>query len=348
MTMKQFITNILIFCMLFFIINLLPNIFLDPYYGNDLYSMKYQYFINHKKNFNTIIFGSSRLYRHINPAVLDDLLSDYHTSTFNLAAPAIFNPEIYFLFEKLIETIKSNSLKYAIVELQPLLDIERKNLNTIRNFYWLNLDYLNFAVRYAFDSDYSILRKCELSGKYLLSYFCKIVNYIYGYKRLALEKLNTKQSLLMGINNDGFYSLDDQMEDIGGNNGYRQRLMRFINDTSVLYERLNIANKAFTNRQNNRFVNDVHLEKLLDLIEKSKRKGIHLILIIPPRLNDYNELLAIRDKIPEQHFIELANPEKFPGLYRVNFSFDHGHLNKRGADALTNYFAEQLIDIISR
>lgn len=334
--MKKFFLNIFLFSAIFFILNQLPNLFLSPYYGKELYLKKYEYFINNQDNFNTVILGSSQSYRQINPEILDGLLKDYQTSTFNLAAEAIFNPEVYYLYEKLLETIETNSLKYAFIELRLLEDMRSNSLNQSWNYYWHNLEYLNFSINYTLASNRPLWEKIKVIKKYIICYVNKIIN---GYKALVCNKSN-ENGLYYG--KDGFYSLNEEMSDIGGNNYLRKILASFLKDTTVLEKKVSRANRVFSVKNNEQFINEVHLIKLIDLIEKSKQKGVHLIFVIPPR-GVYNELLAIKEKLPSNHIIEIANPQKYPELYQVEFTFDKWHVNKKGADLYTKYIANELI-----
>src|SRR5688572_21659275 len=69
--MKKFILNISIFFSVAIILGQIPLFFISPYYGNEIYNEKYNFFYNNSKDYNTIFIGSSRLYRHVDPKQLD-------------------------------------------------------------------------------------------------------------------------------------------------------------------------------------------------------------------------------------------------------------------------------------
>jgi len=317
----------------------LPAPFLGPYYGNPYYCEKYKYFTNNHDKFNTVIFGTSRLYREMVPKIFDSLLKEYQTSTFNLAAPAVSHPEAYYLYERLLETVETNSLKYSFIELAAPHNSRFENLNTTENHYWHNLKYLNFLIKYTFDSDLSSRRKIRLIHSYIVGYVNKAIN-LFGYKKLFNSKFY-KMDFCLGENKDGFYSLEEQMRDFGVGSNAGRRFTSFLKDTTVLDEKISIANKAFSLKTNKQFINEAHLIKLIELIEKSKQKGIHLIFVMPPGMYDYHEVLAIKERLPSNHIIEIANPKIYPELYQVNFQFDIDHLNKKGAVIFTEYLANE-------
>ena len=77
--------------------------FLPYYYGNELFAKKLAYYNKHQENYNTVIFGSSRMYRQVIPDLLDSILIQDNISSFNFASQACFNPESYYLYENFIE-----------------------------------------------------------------------------------------------------------------------------------------------------------------------------------------------------------------------------------------------------
>jgi hypothetical protein len=48
------------------------------------------------------------------------------------------------------------------------------------------------------------------------------------------------------------------------------------------------------------------------------------------------------EQLPCEHIVTAANPFKYPKLYDVDYSFDVGHFNTRGASLFTQYLAGEL------
>lgn len=343
--MKIFLLNITLFFCLFLALNAVPRLLLNPYYGNLPYKLKYEYFEKNIASYNTIVLGSSRLYRHVNPRILAESFENVEISTFNLAAPHTFNPETYYLYEKLLKNVEYGQLKHAILELQEILPIGRKNIKTIRNYYWHNLRYLDFAIHTIISSNRSPASKIKLSVYYVTSYFYRLTNGL-NYKSLQ-ETLYSENAAnhWLGRKMNGYYTLEEHMEDLsylGNHNPIKTRLENFDRDTSGIEKRKIIAKNTFARNNYKNFSNNAHLDKLLNLIEMSKRKGIHLVFVIPPKLNRYNELLALKQALPPENIVVLADPGKYPNLYSVEHSFDVGHYNSTGADLFTTYLAQAL------
>ena len=67
-----------------------------------------------------------------------------------------------------------------------------------------------------------------------------------------------------------------------------------------------------------------------------------MFFIIPPKLGNYGDVLALSDKLPNGSVIDLGDPNRFPDLWRMENSFDFGHLNIRGSNLFTSYLAVEL------
>ncbi len=116
--MKRFIYKTFFFLSFLLLLLIIKKNITPFYIGDPIFKAKFEDFINNKENFNTISFGSSRIYRHLNTTLLDSLLNNYYLSTYNLAVGATYNPESYYLYEELIQTLDSGDIKLTFVELQ--------------------------------------------------------------------------------------------------------------------------------------------------------------------------------------------------------------------------------------
>ncbi|MGC1310048.1 MAG: hypothetical protein WA885_22700 [Phormidesmis sp.] len=343
--MKAFLQKIAIFSSIFglsiFSLNYLIFVFEKQYVGNETYSRKYSFLTQHQKNFNAVLLGSSLTYRQISPKTLDASLTQCKTSSFNLGANGMFNPETYYLYESLLDELPENGLDYAFLELEDIQNIEAQNLATARSYYWHNWRYLLFSIDYILDSNKSLALKSELLREYFLSYVYKV---FLGFRILLAESPEDTQAWKQ----NGFYAFDDQMNDpqaaLAVRNSLKKESIAFLKDTSVLKGQVLAAEKGSFKAPEGS-ANVAHLHKLLSLIKKSKAKGVHLIFFVPPRLSSYIEAAAIAQALPKENVIEVFDPIKYPELYQPDLSFDKGHLNAKGAEIFTKIFAEAVDSI---
>ncbi|MCW3082643.1 MAG: hypothetical protein JWP12_9 [Bacteroidetes bacterium] len=338
--MKRFLRQLFIFCLLFLLLAWLAHLpDRDKYSGSPYYSKKYTYYKQHSAQYNAVVFGSSRMFRQVNPDVLDSVLGAYHFSTYNLGAPATFNPEEYFLYEQLLEEDHAH-LKYAFLELQPLNKISELNVDSKRNYYWMNFKYLRFATQYILRSNDSAALKKQQIDAYCQSY----VNNKFDFSGVLTLFKKKENSAATDATKNGFYSLNDEMNDTPGEDEFSFRLNAFLKDTTVLNERRKGSEQAFSKKLIAAEANVCHMNKLKKLIAKSEEAGIHLFFVMPPKLNaaDYAALLPIMQQLPEANVIQLADVKTFPQLYLASNSFDIGHLNKKGAAVFSALLANEI------
>ena len=337
--MKKFIRNSLKFTSIFIISSVLSLLIIHPYYGERWYSTKLTYFNRNRTHFNTVIFGSSQSYRQINPQKLDYTLGDYNTSTFNFATAGTGQPEIYFLYEKFLKTIKKDTVKYAVMEISPLKYTDKVNLYTPKNYYWHTLANLIYSIKYTLSSNYSLLNKLKYIKLYTHSYLLKLIKSF----RFLFESGPIEDPYFLGKNIDGFLPLEKEMQDHPEYIALKKRHNILINKPDSLKDIVKLIKQYFLKKDHKENLNIVHLKRLLYLIDISEKKGIHLFFLIPPRWRGLDELLAIKEQLPFNHLIELADPQKYPELYAVENHFDIGHLNMKGAGIYTEYLGREMI-----
>jgi hypothetical protein len=333
---RKFLIRIFIFGMILASLLILKKSMTPYYLGNSDYRVKLDYSKRSQQKFNTVVFGSSRLFRHVHSALLDSLLSEKQLNTFNFASAATYNPEAYYLYENYIEDAQKNEIKYAFIELQNLYEITKENQKSTKATYWNNFRYLLFSYRYILNTHYGYLKKSKFIWDYTLSF-------IYGHLDFQILKHFFKpadKATIRKIGIQGFYTLDQNLADTKQNDYYKKIKTSFLADTMVLQERMKgvkEAKKVSTTTP----VNQFHLDFLLALIDNSKQKGIEVIFILPPKLKDiqYIELLPVANALPAKHIIRLEDPDKYKEFYLTKYAFDVAHLNALGANLFTNYVA---------
>jgi len=312
----------------------------SPYYGNPTYQNKFTFFSENINSYNAAVFGSSRMFCHFIPNLFDSLLENQNLNTFNLAIPASYNPETYYLYEKFLETIKPNQIKYAFIELQPVKEIAEENMNTERIFYWLNLKYFLFSYRYIQNSNL-ISNKTELLTILRKSFFYKLIHFSY-----SKNFFSKKQTLNYFSETEGFSSLEKLLGDNPDNLNIIKRRQTFLSDTSSIKTKIAATKVELNTSQFEYYKNEIHLQKLLEIIETSKQKGVDVIFIIPPRSSQYEELYALKHYLPKINVVDISNAEQYPLLYQSKYSFDLGHLNNAGAILFTEYVAQEIKNIL--
>lgn len=338
--MKKFRKKLMLFALGLIGIFIVKNL-LTPYYlGNPQFATKLDYFKSHDdKNYNTVFFGSSTLYRHVNTTLFDSILREQNLKSFNFATGGTYNPETFYLYNKFIGRKNKHNIKYAFIELQALDPIGFQNVYTTRKSYWNNTTYFNFATNYINNSNFDIQKKSK--------YF-KIYAGTFAYSFLDFKILNNFFEINNQLNRnrvgrDGFYPLTKDMNENHVENGPKDWRLFFKADTTVLEKRRTSIIKNINLESDLLHLNTFYLEYLNALIRESEKHEIKLMFILPPRLKSefYKELLPIAKALPQNHIINLSDPIKYKEFYQTKYAFDIAHLNTEGSTIFTTYLANE-------
>lgn len=319
--MKLFIKKFTLFLLLIVLVKIVTEVSVPYYFPSTYFLAKKKVWSN--SDANSIIFGSSRSHRHMNPEELN--LNDAGLTFFNFGIPATLNPELYYLIENFIEDLDSGHIKLITLELSMLDTLQNQNLGLLRGHHWNNPEVFSYSLEYIKNSAWPE----EIKEKTLDKYYESFQEYM-----LSLKKI---KSLLGGLrsfmgakihrmNRHGFYFLEEEVEPM-----FQARRAYFLKDTSSLalqkmeaIEADEFIKKAF---------NPSHLERLLQFKKITDKKGIKLLLVIPPKLSaiEYSELMPIKNSVLSDIVIDTHSPHEYPFAYSFQYAFDHGHMNKEGA-----------------
>ena len=328
--MRLFLIRLVYFFGLFWAVNLLLLYVLPYAYGNKLYLDKVQNCSS--KNVNTVFFGSSRLYRHAAPKIIDSILKEKNIISYNLATRGCYNSQTYYLYENFLENETNSKIKYALVELQPIGQIPSTSSNLNESNYFLSLGNYKYYSQYVTNSGKSTSDK----KRYITNATKAGLNRIFSLKKIKyyIQRMSKNSSNRI-LDQNGFLSVSS--EKFTGE--FKTRFENFLKDTTSLNSRILAAKRSSNNITH---YNIAHLKRAKYLIEKSERLGIELIFVIPPRLPDYKEIWSVADRLPQENIIDLSSPDLFPELYNSKYSFDIGHFNKEGASVFSTILAKKL------
>lgn len=288
------------------------------YYGNLIAKEKFETFKALEKTPKVVFFGASRIHNQVNPTVFDSVLGIPDFESFNFGIQATFNPEAYFLVDEFLSSKLSDSIKFLIIEVQKLSDVDPGNSLTTRGYYWLDFSHMKYIISYLVYSELSLSKKIKIGAKYSRSYLFKQID-ITRLKLLLVLPRNSADT------NKGFKALkgraDNFSDHMTGLSLYKNNAIEFAKNSCDTF---NIA----------------HFDYLMHIKNKAKTKGITTLFFIPPRLSDYTFLNGFKSVVSEKMIIDLSSPEHYPSLYLEELSYDRAHLNENGAIIFSSYFAD--------
>lgn len=340
--MKSFIIKLSIFGILYLISSIIISTFTPYHWGNPWYSTKIQFLEkNNQLRYDTFFFGSSRVYRQINPELFDSTfnsISQEKIKSFNLGAPATFNPQSYYLYEKFLDSRLSNNVKYCFIELMEVDLLNDYFMHQERTTYWQNLSDILFvekSIYYNKQIDFN--QKTTATSNYLISYFENIFHLGHFGKQILTR--NYYDDKYLGSFKNGFFPLEYDFQTTTNKvtrKSLLERKKNLIQKPELIANRKSQISKSYANISAT--YDNINLNKIKELINKSKEKNINLIFILSPR-NGSQKLLNLSRKIPKMNLIDLSNPQKYSIFYELENSFDVGHLNTQGATTYSEFLA---------
>lgn len=329
--MKKFILHLLAFISIYLLAVHLLHIFTPSFWHADQHiAKKYKQFYDETNGFNTVVIGSSQIYRHFVPELFDKLLTN--TRSFNFGVSATANPESYFLAESILKE-NPNSLKFMILELTPYINTRLANVGTKKSYYWRDFEYTRYALYNAVYSDEEISQKVVSVFVNILLAFLRAIDPFLKTSEDSVDRTRYSE-----LNSNGYLSLEKEMK--GGHLGLSSRHESFLKYPDRLLQRKKQAALYGKFPRTNTAVK-IQARKLNDLNKIAKEKGIVLIFLLSPRLWSYDELQGVADSLPVASIINLIDPNAYPAFYKPNYSFDLGHMDEAGALEFTRELANK-------
>lgn len=304
--------------------------------------------LENQEPYNIMALGSSRIMCHMNPLLLDSLMLDtYPSRSFNCGLAGTFAPITYNFYEKYLNSDIPKA-SYVLLELDWLMQPTPPDMHITDYKYWFSFKEYLFALAGSWKQpDVRKVNKAMTMYGYSISYLEKLWNVGIVKSWYEVERDGPNKELL-GLDENGFINLEDAVllaSDPNIRKGMAALRDGFFADTTVLSSARDRASHIYEQLNPAHQINTPHWERLQDLLDQSKKKGVHLIFLLSPRVYA-PDLLALMNKLPPEHKIDLSDPRRFPEFYQAGFSFDDMHLNHRGATLYTESLASALKNIM--
>jgi hypothetical protein len=316
--MKRFLLKIFVWFFGILLIGLfLMNYKKYQFYGNGEARLKIEYYTKNATKYNTLIFGSSRMYRHINPTLLDSATS-HKIKAYNLASGGTFFSESLYQFH---QTPIDKNIKYVIFELQDLMPFEN-NAYSEKILYYHDIPTTSFEVKY------------HLKNKDWNSLFLTLTNFvsnIFYFKKLNRQELYHTEFLTF---NNGYFPLE---KDYTLFQSVRTQRAAYLKDTTQLTQRM--EQKVVKKKMNVVWKNEIK-----SLEKECQDRGIKLILVSSLFTQPIDFSFLKKDSTTK--ILDFTSPKKFKEFYTYKNVHDNGHLNMRGSKIFTQKFADRLNNVI--
>lgn len=312
---------------------------------------KNDYFQAHKDEYNTIFFGSSRVYNHVIPELFDttanqavgtaiatdDVSTEANTAeinSYNFGIPAMRAIDSAVLIEDILAD-PPKDLKWVFFE--SILDKGYEpipNARTHRAMYWHTWENTALAARYIFSSDESLPKKAALFSSHLLPFLYNQMNVGRLFNQVLPSDFSEEEQTVAAdfTANEGFFALEDDADPnrqalLQDPEGYRES----VADLKAVQANFNAEDPTLS--ANKRML----LERIIKTVRAA---GAEPIFLESPGLHLENDFQAAKRLGVIDNLLSYKDPEQFPTLYNIDFRHDADHLNETGSRAFTTRLAQ--------
>lgn len=310
---------------------------------------KYDYYQAHKDDYNTLFFGSSRIYSHIVPEVFDATVSDVTVqgslqgsaiNSYNFGIPAMRAIDSAVLLEEVLANPPKN-LKWVFFE--SILDKGYEpipNARTQRAMYWHTWKNTRTAAQYIFTSDESLPSKAVLLSSHFLPFLYQQLNIGRLFNQMLPSEFSAEEQQVAAdfTATEGYYALTDEADP--KRQLFLQNQADYLSQVSVLEQ-----SQAKPNQNLNISANK---QQLLERVTRTIRAaGAEPIFVEPPSLHPEHDFQAAQQLGTIDKLLSYKNPKQFPQLYSPSGRHDADHLNDAGAREFTRLLAKDFAKIMS-
>ena len=328
-------------------ISLWINGSLPFYWGHEYLHSRMDHIERKGKPYDIMALGSSRVMCHMNPALMDSLLSEkgLNLKSFNNGLAGTFAPATYRFAEQILER-KDLRPQYLLLELDWLMQPSPPDMHTTDYKYWYQWEDYQFGLAASWVQP-DMRRRDKLMAMYGYSMSFLEKSWNIGLLKSAYEVYqHGPKTELLGLAGNGFINLEDAVR-FAPNPDIRRGMAalreQYLADTTVMSSAGERAQRNFEEAAHSTHsINPVHKVRIDALTQLAASKGVHLIWLLSPRVYA-PDLLALFRTIDPRHRIELSDPRRFPEFYQSKYSFDDMHLNRAGAKLYTEALAKALI-----
>jgi hypothetical protein len=314
---------------------------------------KYEYFREHKDEFDAVYVGSSRVFRSFDPLVIDPAVEaeGIPFRSFNLGVGGMVSFEMDFLLRE-IAALRPARLKWIFSEGGPwepdvyFLD----NTWSSRSIFWHDTTGMRTVWTSTLVSDRPWFNadgrtgKIELLWTHLRLCGMKLANMAQGeriVKHLAGLDTGPNRRALSSAElerNRGYESLDKFLVDEARELG-KEPIYEF-GDVPVSTEVIAGQNSEALDVEHYDFA------ALRAQYAVARSIGARLVIVIPPQHVGAPDRLRLHERGDIPDLVNFNDPARHPQLFRIENRFDYRHLNAAGAADFSRLFAAEAVRLL--
>ena len=305
---------------------------------------KVAHLAKHIDDYDTLFIGSSRIYRHVVPALFDQLMTEKGrpTHSFNAGVDGMRPPEDAYLLDHIL-SFKPKNLRFVFVELgglRLLLDEDKKG--TIRSVYWHDWDRLKVMFQRAVyqkkrkkkkravtDTLRELREPMGVFADHLALFAQNMTNTgrsgaVMGHLRGRTGSVPAEA--FIGERHDGYVAANIPQE--------------MPEETRAVYERALAERKVKPAARD--LADPVSQETLARMVAKIEQIGAVPVLIVPPTTNGKN-FVPDPDLARRLLVFDFSDIHRYPALFENRHRQDTNHVNAAGAEMFTRLLVDEFV-----
>lgn len=308
---------------------------------------KHDWFVRHKDEFDVAFLGSSRVFRGIDPRVIDASLAAAGVSarSCNLAVGGMTGFESDYFLKELLE-LRPAQLKTVVIEDQPwdASSYFLGNTFSSRSIFWHSPAETMLALRSVAASDEPVERKLEHAWTHVRLCGMKLANVAQG-PRIALDLLGRSHDPLKRAlttseldSARGFQALDDLVA--GEFAAWREKMLARRAEFEAMVAGIPAENARAVD------VSRYDFDALAVQVRTAEHAGVALVRLLPPASSGQPEALELARRGVFRLLLDYNDPIRYPQFFAVERRFDDHHLDSVGAAELSRLVGADLAPIL--
>lgn len=341
--MKLFIKNIALFFMLLCIVLVFSDVLISyKNFNHPIFDAKLKEYTANKDQYDAIIFGSSLVYRQIQPKIFEEITG---IRSYNFGVPSNVGVTKLQIFEELLEEGKFEGIKYIILEAGVFYpqSIKEQRINTLDgSFFYSTYDFFQ-ELQFIYSSEENLYQKIDSMFKTASFYFKSRFKYFK-----ILEIFDFRDQYKSFEFEDNGYNPIELVNTAWNYDELAARRNYFVSNQHLLDSILTVNKQVFELYDENAAEFPL-LDCYYKLISLCNKKGIKLIYLVFPKTlssdkSDENYYFpAMKYSFRDENLFDFSDPLLYSQFFSNEYHFDHGHFNRNGTIIFTKLLAEKFL-----
>ncbi len=304
---------------------------------------KYDYYQAHKDEYNTLFFGSSRIYSHVIPEVFDTVAqsSGLDINSYNFGIPAMRAIDSAVLLEEVLAN-PPKDLKWVFFE--SILDKGYEpipNARTHRAMYWHTWKNTRIAADYILTSDESLPSKAVLLTSHFLPFLYQQLNVGRLFNQVLPSDFSAEEQAVAAefTATEGYYALSDEAD---------PNRQSFLQSQSAYAAQVDTLSTVQAEPDSDPYLSANKQRLLARISQIIRAAGAEPIFVEPPSLHIPKDFQAAQQLGLIDTLFSYKNPNRFPQLYRTDHRYDADHLNDAGSREFTRLLAKDFSEVAAQ